>query len=58
MDGKLITDTVVGRRRVRIFKDIKNIDCDDDTISFDCEEGPVIIHLDTFNKFELHRRAL
>lgn len=58
MDGKLITDTVVGRRRVRIFKDIKNINCDDDKISFKCEEGPVTIYLNTFNKFELHRRAL
>lgn len=59
MDGKLITDTIVGKRRVTVFKNITNIKCEADYITFDtCDRGRVRIYLDNFNRFELHRRAL
>lgn len=58
MDGKLTTDTMVGKRRIKIWKDITNLVCNDDIVTFQCENETICIKLNSFNKFEISRRVL
>lgn len=58
MDGKLTTDTRVGKRRIKIWRDITKLVCNNDIVTFQCDNETISIELNSFNKFEISRRVL